>query len=246
MRDINEIDSMAVNFRKELGEDNMSPVDIFSMAGTMERLTVVMYPFGQNISGMCIKDKNLNLIAVNSGMSLGRQRFSMAHEFYHLRYDPDISNNVCSIVINGGNEKEMEADKFASHFLMPSAALYGALQGCDSVSMEQVVWLEQHFGMSRQAMLYRLREEKKIDIELYNDMHRDVQYTAARLGYDTKLYRPTPDESNMTTMGQYIRMADKLYNDDVISTGKYEQILLDAFRDDLVFGDHDNGKEFID
>ena len=90
MRSVNEIDSMAVNLRKELGEDSMSPVDIFTIAKTMPELTTVLYPLGNNISGMCIKGNGASLIAINSGMSLGRQRFSMAHEFYHLHYDTEV------------------------------------------------------------------------------------------------------------------------------------------------------------
>ena len=77
-------------------------------------------------------------------------------------------------------------------------------------------------------------------------MQVDVQYSAAKLGYDTDLYKPTPKGSNMKTIGQYIRMADKLYSEEIISTGKYEEMLLDAFREDLVFGDDDEGDEIID
>lgn len=246
MRSVDEIDSMAVNLRKELGEDGMSPIDIFSIAKTMENLTIVLYPLGKNISGMCIKGKGSNLIAINSSMSLGRQRFSMAHEFYHLRYDFDVKKSVCPIAINGGDDKEREADMFASHFLLPSAALYDALKDCKTVPLEQVVWLEQHFGLSRQAILYRLKSEGKIDSNLYNAMQKDVQYSAAKLGYDTDLYKATPANSNMKTTGQYIRLADKLYSEEIISTGKYEEMLLDAFREDLVFGDDDEGDEIID
>lgn len=244
MRSVNEIDSMAVNLRKELGEDSMSPIDVFAIAKTMPELTTVLYPLGNNISGMCIKGNGASLIAINSGMSLGRQRFSMAHEFYHLNYDTEVKKSVCSIAINGGDEKEREADLFASHFLLPSAALYNVLKDCNTVSLEQVVWLEQHFGMSRQAILYRLKSEGKIDSN--NKMQVDVQYSAAKLGYDTDLYKATPKGSNMKTTGQYIRMADKLYSEEIISTGKYEEMLLDAFREDLVFGDDSEEDEIID
>lgn len=246
MNDINEIDSMAVNLRKELGEDSMSPIDIFSLAMTIPELTTVLCPLGKNISGICIKGNGTNLIAINSGMSLGRQRFSMAHEFYHLRYDTEGTRRVCAVAIDGGDEKEREADMFASHFLLPSAALYNELKGCKSVSFEKVVWLEQHFRLSRQAILYRLKSEGKIDSELYSKMQVDVKYSAAKLGYDIDLYRPTPEDKNMKTTGQYIRMAEQLYNAKKISTGKYEELLLDAFREDIVFGNYDEGDEFID
>lgn len=243
MRNINEIDSMAVNLRKELGEDSMSPIDVFGIAKTMSELTTVFYPLGSNISGMCIKGEGISLIAINSQMSLGRQRFSMAHEFYHLHYDTKVKKSVCSIAINGEDEKEREADLFASHFLLPSAAMYNILKDCNVVTFEQVVWLEQHFGMSRRAILYRLKSEGKIDSNLYNKMQVDVQYSAAKLGYDTDLYKAT---NKMKTTGRYIRMADELYSKDKISTGKYEEMLLDAFREDLVFGDDNGEDEIID
>lgn len=246
MKSVSEIDSMAVNLRKELGEDSMSPIDIFAIAKTMSELTTVLYPLGNNISGMCIKGNGTSLIAINSGMSLGRQRFSMAHEFYHLYYDKEVKKSVCSIIINSGDEKEKEADLFASHFLLPSAALYNVLKDCNTVSLEQVVWLEQHFGMSRQAILYRLKSEGKIDSIIYNRMEVDVQYSALKLGYDTDLYKSTPKGSNMKTTGQYIRMVNKLYNEEIISSGKYEEMLLDAFREDLVFGNDGERDEIID
>ena len=154
--------------------------------------------------------------------------------------------SVCSIAINGGDEKERKADIFASHFLLPSAALYNVLKDSNAVSLEKVVWLEQYFGMSRQAILYRLKSEGKIDSNLYNKMQVDVQYSAAKLGYDTDLYKSTPAGNNMKTTGQYIRMADKLYSEEIISIGKYEEMLLDAFREDLVFGDDNEGDEIID
>ena len=74
--------------RKQLGEDESSPVDIMGMAQRIDGLTLVYYPLGDRLSGMCVKSKRGNkLIAVNSEMTLGRQRFSLAHEFYHLFYD---------------------------------------------------------------------------------------------------------------------------------------------------------------
>ena len=91
-----------------------------------------------------------------------------------------------------------------------------------------------------------MKSEGKIDSNLYNKMQVDVQHSAAKLGYDTDLYKSTPKGSNMKTTGQYIRMADKLYSEEIISTGKYEEMLLDAFREDLVFGDDSEEDEIID
>ena len=77
MIDKADLMTKAIQYRKELGEDSNSPIDIFSLAQNIERLTLVHYPMGDSISGMCIKGKNGNsVIAINSAMSLGRQRFS--------------------------------------------------------------------------------------------------------------------------------------------------------------------------
>lgn len=59
-------------------------------------------------------------------------------------------------------------------------------------------WLEQYFGLSRQAILYRLKNEGKIDSKLYNKMQVDVQYSAAKLGYDTDLYKPKYQKKNIS------------------------------------------------
>lgn len=246
MKSISELDSMAIMLRKEFGEDAVSPIDIFSIAYSIEDLTTVLYPLGSNISGMCIKGKGANLIAINSEMSVGRQRFSLAHEFYHLYYDSNKGKSISGKSFSDTDEKEIEADIFASHFLLPSIALYSHIGVCDCVSAEQVVKLEQVYGMSRKAILYRLQEDDKITEQMVENLQTNVQYLAASLGYDTKLYKSTPQDQNARTMGQYIRIANELYTKELISTGKYEQFLLEAFREDLVYGNDDEEDGNID
>lgn len=43
---------------------------------------------------------------------------------------------MCSTAINGGDEKEVEADKFVSDLLLPSAALFDFLKDTTQVSLE--------------------------------------------------------------------------------------------------------------
>ena len=71
-----DISTKAQELRELLGEDANSPIDVFSLANQMEGLTLVFYPFGENISGMCVRDDEVRLIAINSTMSYGRQRES--------------------------------------------------------------------------------------------------------------------------------------------------------------------------
>ena len=96
MIDYAKLMTQAAMLRKELGEDSSSPIDIFALAQNIEKLTIVYYPLGDNLSGMCINGlEGNNLIAINSAMTLGRQRFSLGQEYYHLFYDDNIIS-VCA------------------------------------------------------------------------------------------------------------------------------------------------------
>ena len=48
------------------------------------------------------------------------------------------------------------------------------------------------------------------------------------------------------TYGNYINQVEELYSKGLISNGKYEELLLDAFRTDLVYGDEEEGGDIID
>ena len=241
MIDKMELSIKASQIRKKLGEDESSPIDIFALSQTIDSLTLMFYPLGKNISGACFKNSNSSIIAINSDMSLGRQRFSLAHELYHLFFDEDQSSTICS----------SKADKFASYFLAPPAALYGAIQKRKSLtgkplSLGDIIRLEQHFGISHQAMLVRLSEEKEISAEDIDSMQSGIISAAARLGFDVSLYKPSPEDKKVQVLGHYIYQADNLLQADVISMGKYEELLLDAFRDDIVFGGEEEGGDVID
>ena len=245
-----DLSTKAQELRELLGEDANSPVDIFSLVSQIEGLTLVFYPLGKNISGMCVKDKEIKLIAINSTMSYGRQRFSLAHELYHLYYDDASGFNVCSRILDPKSENEKCADQFASYFLAPYKSLKAAIKKViknGSLSMRHVIALEQYFGMSHLAMFWRLVSEGFLSQEKLDDYSYGVISAARTLGYDDKLYNPTPIEFQRRTYGHYLKQVEELRQRDLVSSGKIDELLLDAFRDDIAFGlDDDQGGEAID
>ena len=128
MLDKLDLSTKAQELREMLGEDVNSPVDIFPLVNQIEGLTLVFYPLGDNISGMCVRDNEIQLIAINSTMSYGRQRFSLAHELYHLFFDDESGFNVCSKKLDPKSENEKCADQFASYFLAPYKSLRTAIK----------------------------------------------------------------------------------------------------------------------
>lgn len=200
---------------------------------------------------MCIKGQKNNVIAINSTMSVGRQSFSIAHELFHLFYDTNMATTICSKEIGGGQPIERDANQFASYFLMPPDALTDAIQRIkkkpdDKLTLNNIVKLEQYFGVSRQAILFRLIEENELTNQEAEPMRQDVIYSARCLGYDDALYRPLPPEKQHMTYGYYIQQTSEIFKKGLVSSGKYEELLLDAFRSDLVYGDAVEGGELVD
>ncbi len=249
MLDKLDLNAKAQDLRERFGEDANSPVDIFSFVSQIEKLTLVLYPLGNNISGMCVRDDAIRVIAVNSTMSYGRQRFSLAHELYHLFYD-ESGFTVCSRNLAPKSEAEKCADQFASYFLAPYKALRAAISktvGNDMLSINHVIKLEQYFGMSHMAMLWRLVSEGFLSSDRMDEFSSGVASEARRLGYDDKLYKPTPSELQKRTYGHYLKQVEEIRRRDLVSSGKIDELLIDAFREDIAFNlDDDTGGETID
>jgi len=250
---MNKIDlwKKAVSLRKQLGDDATSPIDIFALAYSIDYLSIVYYPMGEHLSGICVKDERSNVIAINSSMTLGRQRFSMAHELYHLFYDEDQLTAICAKKIGVGSDKENEADQFASYFLMPPDALSDMIKKIkkvpsDKLSIKHIVRIEQYFQTSRQAVLYRLVGEDELTLQEAESMRKNVTLSAVNFGYDDTLYKPTSVEKQYGTYGYYIQQVEKVMERGLISSGKYEELLLSAYRSDLVYGDEAGGGEVLD
>lgn len=236
------VNANAIALRKKLKEDSNSPIDIFSLVNSIDNLTIVFYPMSDRISGMCIKVDEENIVAINSSVSYGRQRFTMAHELCHLYFHEELNSSICPKDIDRNNDpKEVEADMFASYFLAPYESLqtyiYETLnKKNEKLLLNDIVQIEQHYGFSRQAVLRRLVDDGYMEESETKDMRRGVKVSALKLGYDTKLYQPNPEDKMYYTIGKYVKITEELNQKQLVSNGKYEELLLDAYRSDIVFG----------
>ena len=246
-----KLNTEAIRLRKEFGHDVSSPVDIFALISAREDITLVFHPMSGESSGMCIKDDRNKLIALNSKMSLGRQRFTAAHELYHLFFHDMSGSTLCSMNMDFHDLKETEANIFASFFLMPHEALDAYVRDQlnieeQKLSLDEVIRIEQHFGMSRQAVLWRLVRERYVNAEDTIEMKTNVIKSARALGFGHKLYLPLDPKEQYNTLGGYIKKVEAAYKDGKLSVSKYEELMLDAFRDDIVYGSDEEGEELYD
>ena len=249
--DIEDLSSLANEYRRRIGEDITSPIDIFKIARSLDDLTLVFKEFSDNISGIFSRVKGASVIAINSNMTMGRQAFSMAHELYHKEYDETIQSGgtvVCAKAIGSGDENEKKADIFASYLLIPKDSLYqklkerGNLDG--KIEIEDVIYLEQYYGVSHQAMLIRLLKDKRITETQKTVLSKDVIKTACSLGYGSYLYKPCPFLTDVM-YGRYINLSNKLYQEGALSESKYEELLKDTGLNGVI-NMGDEGEQKID
>ncbi len=252
MKERIEINSDAINLRKYFGEDIYSPIDIFSMLNNSEDFTVVFYPMSDRISGICIRENGNRIIGINSTLTYGRQRFTAAHELCHLFFHNNFKSIICAKDIDKNKDsQEKEADMFASYFLAPYEAMNDFIvtklkKQKGNLDINDVVKIEQNYGLSRQATLWRLINEGYLSIDDSESMKTGIISSAIKLGFDDKLYLPAPQEKQYYTLGRYIKLAEELKEKELMTSGKYEEILLDAFRGDIVFGLNIEGEENYD
>ena len=252
MKEKIELNSEAVILRKKFGEDSNSPIDVFSFIHNNDDLTIVFYPMSNRMSGICIRDGENKIIGINSISTYGRQRFTIAHELYHLYFHEDFISIVCFTDLEMNKDpQEKEADIFASYFLAPYEALSYFIKNKlgkekHKLNIEDVVKIEQNFGISRQAMLWRLVNDGYLSYEKAETMKNGIIASARRLGYDDELYTPSPEDKQYATFGKYIKLAEELKNKDAISQGKYEELLLNGFRSDIVYGSNLDKEEVYD
>ncbi len=109
-----------------------------------------------------------------------------------------------------------------------------------------MVKIEQNFQISRQALLCRLEDEKLVSQDQIQQFKQSVINSAIIRGFDDKLYRPTPQDRQYMTYGNYISLVETLKQKELISTSKYESLMLDAFRSDIVYNIDNSRDEIYD
>jgi len=144
----------AADILKRYWRTGSLPVDPVAIA---RRLDVNVYSaqLGEDVSGMLIKNVDEDpAIYVDVDDSLPRQRFTVAHEIGHF-VDRGIGASTMNYVDRRGGPftlRELYANEFAGHLLMPAGAV---------VRLHEANWsaweLADHFGVSQEAIGIRLR-----------------------------------------------------------------------------------------
>lgn len=224
-----EIDNYASTFRKENGFGETDPIRLESLL-IKKNIITQFKPLSGSLAGMAIKaHKDMMFMLVNSDHSLGKQHFTIGHELYHLFVQKNFDAQKC---ITGLFEKhtdpeEKKADMFSASLLLPELGVFELIpqkerQKRNGISAETIFKIQQYYSVSIKAVIYRLIDFKLIDASYYNKFEGKIKSTARLLGYDVKLYEPGHEGK---TIGDYSSLANRLYQNQLISESYYFELL---------------------
>lgn len=152
---------------------NEVPVDVNALAALLN-ITVEPADFGDEVSGVLVRNDESAMIGVNWLHHPNRQRFTIAHEIGHHQLhdggtfvDKGTTARFRNQASGSGTDiEEQEANLFAAMLLMPEAVVRTAAQvyPFDIDDEDQLKAFADRFGVSSQAMLIRLRAIELIDL----------------------------------------------------------------------------------
>jgi Zn-dependent peptidase ImmA (M78 family) len=94
----------------------------------------------------------------------------------------------------------------------------------DTITLPTILKIEQYYGCSRTALLYRLDSLDLIDIDRYEGFKSDIAKEARRYGFSTSLYKPG---NHGLVIGNYGIIAKELFDNEKISESHYVSLMQD-------------------
>jgi len=214
------------DFRSKNGIGFKDPIPFKSLLNKLNILCVFK-PLSEEISGMVGQLESLKFMLINSNHSIGRQNFTIAHEFYHLYYDKNFKKAIVDYK-NSNEGEEKKASTFASVLILPDGLIDlipEKERGKNKITIQTLVKIEQYYQSSRTALLIRLKNMNFINDEYIEQNRNNVINQAKMLGYDCSLYFKGNEN---VVVGEYASIAKKLYDNEIISESNYIDYLIDV------------------
>jgi Zn-dependent peptidase ImmA (M78 family) len=221
-----KLKSYAVEFRNRFGYNSSEPIDFISLLQQLDIITI--FRNCEGFSGLSIKEGNNFFILVNAKHAIGRQNFTIGHELYHLFFDQNFETHKCVVGHFPKKDKnERMADIFASHLLIPENGISRMIpdneDGKDKLSLATLLKIEQTYKCSRTALLMQLLKMKYISNDFKTQYSQNVKAGAIKHGYSTDLYEESEEKA---LLGAYSSLAYRLYNEDKISEGHFNELMM--------------------
>lgn len=153
-------EEIAKHTRRIMGLNKREPVlNIFNLIESSGIIVIEFDDVTDKFDGVSLKtDKGIPVIIINKNFPNDRKRFTLAHELghilMHITGDFPVPNH------RDEKQKEIEANRFASEFLMPEEGIKNSLIG---LSLYDLAPLKKYWHTSKQSIIRRAKDLKGIN-----------------------------------------------------------------------------------
>ena len=199
-----QIKDLAEEVRIKFARKGLS--DIFDILS--ETAFLIRKPLDTDeLSGFSTYFEEQFIVYLNSNFTLGHERYTGAHELYHLIYNADILRKE-KILLDDQKHKaeDAKADVFASEFLMPEDYVKEVFYKIvnvdkDSVLPRHIIRMHNYYKVSYKAMLKRLIQLNLCSIDKYEELvdicslgnTEQLQSLTRQEGYSIDLITPSKE-----------------------------------------------------
>ncbi len=173
-----------------------------------------MFAFGEDVGGC---------ILINGSHPSGRQLFSLAHEYAHYLFDREKMGCVTEESKTNTIEERF-ADRFSADFLMPRDAIREMFElrvKEREPTAGDVIYLADYFGVSFQAMVYRLGGLRLIKREIGDRLLEETWINAVR----EEMGQPESEQKQSKLPRRYIYLCILAYVQGKVTTAKFADLL---------------------
>lgn len=197
-----EIKALSEEVRIKFAKKGLS--DIFDILS--ETAFLIRKPLDiEGLSGFITYYEDHFIVYLNSNFTLGHERYTGAHELYHIIYNEDIlKKEKIFLDKEKYREEEIKADVFAAEFLMPEdyvKEVFYKTVNVDKYSLQpkHIVRMYNYFRVSYKAMLKRLIQLNLCSFDKYFELAEicslekeyELQALTREEGYDIDLIIPS-------------------------------------------------------
>ena len=202
---------------------------------------VGIYELGEDFDGLAATNETCRIMIVNTSLSPGRQRFTMAHELAHALVGDDQEVHLDANVHDPAGRQvpsEARANAFASSFLMPEQWLREQI-GHEGLSVEAMAVMAWRLRVTPAALSIRLQGLRLIDAGQKSDLGRISEFRAASLaGQGDGFGHRVAHASQTRPPGLLVRDSFTAYSDGVTTLRPYARLIgadLEELRRSLEF-----------
>ncbi|OIO81190.1 MAG: hypothetical protein COZ98_05665 [Candidatus Omnitrophica bacterium CG_4_8_14_3_um_filter_43_15] len=210
--------------RLNLGQASIRNLDQILEEKCALKIFYLPIPAERGIFGMFTYDEEMGgCVLINTNANFGKQLFSLAHEYAHFIFHKERLGIVSSEKEKDTSDESL-ADNFAGDFLMPEESVNDIfnirIKNRKDLTAEDTIYFAEYFGVSFQAMVYRLNNLKLLSNDMKEKLISETWVNTVRRSMGISEPESRPKFSSL-----YFHLCLKAYQQNKITTSKLAEFL---------------------